>query len=137
MGVYDEFLKEYIDAWNRQDIDALVSFFTDDVVYIDQAVGVNLDRSTVAGFLTQFIGNYPVGFKVTPKLICEDAESERLAYEWDVEGSSTDGVKMFIKGVSMLHMRGQKVSRNVDYWDYGDSPKVTDEERKKSIAKSE
>jgi len=124
MAHYSEFLKKYIAAWNSQDVEAMLSFFTEDMVYIDQAVGVHLNRAGARVFLEKFIGNYSVGFKVTPTSICEEPEQERWSYEWDVEGTSKDGVKMLIKGISMLDMRGDKITRNVDYWDYADSPKA-------------
>ena len=121
---YKSFLKEYIDAWNSQDIERMLSFYTEDVTYVDRAIGVHLDRAGTRGFLKKFIGNYPLGFKVTPTFLCEDPASETLAYEWDVEGTSTEGVKMFIKGISMIQMRGNKILRNVDYWNYANSSKA-------------
>ena len=129
MSTYKAFLDSYIDAWNRQDIDGLLSYFTNDVTYIDHAIGAHLDSSTVADFLRGFIGNYPVGFKVSVTYVCEQPEVEKFSYEWDVEGASTEGVKMFIRGVSMVTMRGDKILRNVDYWDRADSPKAAGEER--------
>jgi len=123
MTTYKTFLKEYVEAWNSQDVERMLSFYTDDVNYVDQAVGVDLDRNGTRGFLKKFIGNYSVGFKVTPTFLCEDPASETWSYEWDVEGTSTEGIKMFIKGISMIQMRGDKILRNVDYWDYADSPK--------------
>jgi steroid delta-isomerase-like uncharacterized protein len=124
MNRYKEFLENYIDAWNRQDVDALLDHFTEDVIYIDHAIGVHLDMDSVGEFLTNFIGNYPVGFKVTPTFVCEDEAAEKFAYEWDVEGSSRSGTSMFIQGISMIDMRGDKIARNVDYWNRAESPKV-------------
>lgn len=127
MSRYGAFLTEYIDAWNRQDVEALKGFFTDDVLYVDQAIGVHLDKNTVGHFLEQFIGNYSDGFKVTVTYVSEDAEAETFAYEWDAEGVSNTGAKMFIQGVSMIEMSGDKIRRNTDYWDRAHSPKVSNE----------
>lgn len=124
MTTYKTFLKEYVAAWNSQNVESMLAFYTDDVTYVDQAIGVHLDRAGTRGFLKRFIGNYSVGFKVTPTFLCEDPASETWSYEWDVEGTSKDGVKMLIKGISMIQMRDDKILRNVDYWDYADSPKV-------------
>jgi len=121
---YKLFMDEYIAAWNSQDVERMLSFFTKDMTYVDQAVGVDLDRKASKTFLKRFIGNYPIDFKVTPTFFCENPQAETWSYEWDVEGVSHEGVKMFIKGISMIHMRGDKILRNVDYWDYGDSPKA-------------
>lgn len=123
MGAYQMLMENYIRDWNNQDVDAMSAYYTDDVVYIDHAVGGTFDKDTVKIFLTNFIGSYSVGFKVTPTFVCEDPKSERLAWEWDVEGTSKDGkTKMFIRGVSMVEFRGDKIKRNVDYWDWADSP---------------
>lgn len=124
MSKYAQFLEEYVDAWNRKDVDALKTFFTEDVLYIDQAVGCHLDINTVEGFLNGFIGNYSEGFFVDITYVSENPEQEKLVYEWDCGGTSKDGTKMFIQGVSMIEMRGNKIRRNTDYWDYAHSPKA-------------
>jgi len=122
-------MDDYIAAWNSQDVERMLSFFTDDMTYVDQAIGVDLDRKGSKVFLERFISNYPIGFKVTPTSFIENLSAEQWSYEWDVEGTSKEGVKMFIKGISMLHMRGDKILRNVDYWDYADSPKAKAENK--------
>lgn len=124
MGSYDKFLSEYIEAWNSQDVERMCSFFTDDVTYIDHAIGVNLDLTSVRGFLTAFIGNYSIGFNVTSTLLCENPEPEMFAYEWTTSGASASGAKMHIRGISMITMRDDKILRNVDYWNRADSPKA-------------
>ena len=124
MSAYSQFLSNYVAAWNRQDVEAMISFYTEDVVYIDHAVGVKLNRTTVRTFLKSFIGRYSDGFKVTPHHVCQDPSSEKLAYEWQVTGTSKTGVKMSIRGISMMQMRGDKISRNVDYWNRADSPRA-------------
>lgn len=116
-------LEVLIDAWNRQDIPAILDCFTEEMTYVDNAVGVDLDRKGAHGFLTSFIGNYSVGFKVTPTFLTQSADGSNWSYEWDVEGTSSDGVKMFIKGISMIEMEGDLIRRNVDYWNLADSPK--------------
>lgn len=124
MNTYRAFLEEYIDAWNSTDVDRMSAYFADDVTYIDHAIGVDLNRQTVGGFLTAFIGNYPVGFNVTPTSLCENPVAETFAYEWTVSGASESGTKMSIRGISMIRMRGDKIVRNVDYWNRADSPKA-------------
>lgn len=124
MNSYRDFLDEYIAAWNSQDVERMSAYFADDVVYIDHAIGVHLDRETVGGFLTAFIGNYAVGFNVTPTSLCENLRDETFAYEWTVSGASESGAKMSIRGISMISMRGDKIIRNVDYWNRADSPKA-------------
>lgn len=127
MDSYRAFLDEYIEAWNSQDVDRMSAYFSDDVVYIDHAIGVHLNRETVGGFLTAFIGNYSVGFNVTPTSICENPKTETFAYEWTVSGASQTGTSMSIRGISMITMRGDKIIRNVDYWNRADSPKAQSE----------
>ena len=121
---YEKLLDDVLDAWNRQNPEDILSFFTEEMTYIDQAVGVDMGRDAAKFFLRDFIGNYPVGFKVTPTSLCEDPEAGKFAYEWDVEGTSKDGVRMFIRGISMIEMEGDKIRRNVDYWNWAHSPKA-------------
>lgn len=120
-------LDELVDAWNRQDIPAILACFTDEMEYVDNAVGVELDRTGAAAFLTNFIGSYPIGFKVTPTYLLEGSDGSNWSYEWDVEGTSDEGVSMKIHGISMIEMEGELIRRNVDYWNLSDSPKYASE----------
>ena len=122
MGEYSKILQEYVAAWNQQDVDGMASFYTEDMIYIDRAVGVTLNKKTIGSYLKKFISRAPIGFKVTPYHICEDPESEKIAFEWHVEGESESGFKMSIRGISMLQMRGSLIAKNTDYWNRADSP---------------
>lgn len=118
-----EVLDRLIDAWNRQDIPAILDCFTPEMRYADNAVGVDLDRVGAHAFLTNFIGSYRHGFRVTPTFVSQSSDGSNWAYEWDVEGTSDDGVSMAIKGISMIEMEGDLIRSNVDYWNLADSPK--------------
>lgn len=118
-----EILDRLVDAWNRQDIPGILGCFADEMRYVDNAVGVDLDRVGAHAFLTNFIGSYRNGFKVTPTSLVEAPDGSNWSYEWDVEGTSDEGVSMFIKGISMIEMEGDLIRSNVDYWNLADSPK--------------
>jgi len=108
---YKKVLEDYISAWNTQDIDEICTYFTPDVSYTDQAVGKTFDIKSVAVFLRNFIGNYAKEFRVDITYYSEDPKAETLAYEWDVQGISETGARMFIKGITMIEMEGLKIKK--------------------------
>lgn len=122
MSSYIDLLKDYYVAWNSRDADQILAFFTEDGIYIDHAVGVEMNLASAKKFLNDFIGSYPKSFEARIVKVLEAPAQQMVAYEWDVAGERADGEKMFIRGSSMVTFRGNKICRNVDYWDFADSP---------------
>ena len=115
---------DYIAAWNSHDVGKIATFFTDDGVHEDVAVG------------SIFRGKHELRAGISPLFIsCPDFKLEIkslfgagdwVAQEWVMTGTQTgaiDGLgipatgKSFsIKGASITKLRGGKIARNTDYW---------------------
>ncbi len=121
----NKFIKGYYEAWNLHDVEKIASFFTDDGIHEDAAVGKifhGKDELKI-GISPLFIA-FP-DFKMELKSIINDAGL--LAHEWVMYGThigiipefgtSATGKSFLIRGASITETRNGKISRNTDYWD--------------------
>ena len=105
-------LQAFADAWNRHDIDALMSFMTDDCVF--QA---NAGPDAVG---TLFRGMHEVreGFmrawQIYPDARWNDAQhfvsGDRGASEWVFSGTSRDGLAIEVAGCDLFLFRDGKIA---------------------------
>ncbi len=106
-----EMLQAFADAWNRHDIDALMSFMTDDCVF-----------ETAAG--PEACGTRHVGAAAVRKAFAAvwknvpDAQwrngrhfvaGDRGVSEWCFTGTAADGTRIETDGVDVFTFRGDKI----------------------------
>jgi ketosteroid isomerase-like protein len=106
-----ERLQAFADAWNRHDIEDLMSFMTDDCVF---------EANTGPDFVgTSFRGKEEVrrGFmrawQVYPNARWNDARhfisGDRGASEWIFSGTNKDGNTIEVAGCDLFQFRGDKI----------------------------
>jgi steroid delta-isomerase-like uncharacterized protein len=119
----DVLFQAYGEAWAARDIERIVSFFTDDAVYEDVAMGVvNRGKDEIRGFLAELFGAIP-DFTVTPASAF--SSGDWAGSEWTMTGTHTGDFpglpatnKGFeVRGSSVLVLRDGRISRVSDYWD--------------------
>jgi steroid delta-isomerase-like uncharacterized protein len=117
-------IKDYVAAWNSHDTEKIASFFTEDGVHEDVAIGsVFHGRNELKAGLAPLFNACP-NFKLEIKSLFNTADS--VAQEWLMTGTQTgalDGLgipptgKSFsIRGASITKLHGSKISQNTDYW---------------------
>lgn len=114
--------EKYMAAWSN-DIEKLMPFFTEDVVYEDVTFGVvNHGKMELRKFALDFFKAFPdTRFTVTSVVI----SGNHAAVEWtltgtqkgDMPGIPATNKPISVRGVSMMEFRNGKVSRDSDYWD--------------------
>lgn len=113
-----ETLKQILDAFNRHDLDAIMSFFADDCTF-DFPRGPEpwgqrfVGRSSVrAGLARRFEGlpdaRYSDGSHWTA--------ATRGVSEWLLTGTSQAGEKIRVRGCDLWEFRDGKVVRKDSYW---------------------
>ena len=112
-----EILQAFADAWNRHDIDALMSFMTEDCVFEASA------GSDVSG--TRFVGRDAVraGFAEVwaafPDAQWGNARHfvvrERGVSEWTFTGTRADGTHVEVNGCDLFTFRGGKIAVKNSY----------------------
>ncbi len=114
---------EYISAWNSHDVNQILSFFTDDGVLEDLALGVvSHGKKELTAFLNSSFTDIPdMKFKIKSDIGAGDWSG----MEWVMSGtfvhSSLPGMpatgKVFsVRGASIARFRGDKISHETDYY---------------------
>jgi len=109
-------------AWSSYDVEKIASFFTDDCVYEDVAVGVvNRGKQELKAFVTATFTSFP---DIKFELKSFFSAGDWAAIEWvmtgthtgDLPGMPATGKSFSIRGASVRELRAGKISRNSDYW---------------------
>lgn len=105
---------EFLDAFNRNDLDAVMAFFTDDIVY-DQLNGrVAEGREAVrAAFAPQFAGEHGQMRFVEDQTFV-DAAADKVMSSWDLH-ITRDGQTSVLQGLDLLYFRGPRIHLKQTY----------------------
>ena len=111
--------QKWIDGWNAGDPGLLVATFTPDAVYEDIAFGVKKQGSAELRELHKSDHDDVGGFYV--KLIASHVADGHGTVEWRYGGKDVGlfktGKPFEVQGVSVIEVRGGRISRNLDYYD--------------------
>ena len=111
-------LQSILDAFNRHDLDAIMSFFDEDCVcemprghdpWGSRFVGLDAVRSALAGRLT---GIPDVHYEDDRHWVCDD----RGVSEWLLTGTTVSGQRLCVRGCDLWQFRDGKVIRKDSYW---------------------
>ena len=105
---------DFLDAFNRNDLDAVMAFFTPDAVY-DELNGVRSEGLTAirSAFAPQFEGKFgTMTFNEDDTFI--DAEAGKVMSSWDLHIAKTDGT-LILRGLDLLQFKGRKVTCKQTY----------------------
>ena len=114
----DRTLKRVLEAFNRHDLDAIMSFFTDDCVLHmprgpapsgRRAVGKDAVRSLLG---TRFEGIPDVHYGDDRRFVA----GNRGVSEWLLTGTARSGERIEVRGCDLFEFRGDKISRKDSYW---------------------
>jgi ketosteroid isomerase-like protein len=113
-----ELLKGFLDAFNRHDLDDIMSYFADDCVfYMPRGTGPRGDRfvgkrEVRAGLATRFAGIPDVHYGEDQHWACGDF----AVSEWTLTGTSTTGKQIEVRGVDLFEFSGGKITRKDSFW---------------------
>jgi steroid delta-isomerase-like uncharacterized protein len=113
-----EMLEAIADAFNRHDVDAIMSFFADDCVFESprgpepcgrRLVGAEAVRE---GFAARFAGIPDVHYGQAAHWVA----AERGVSEWTLTGTTTEGERLELRGCDLWTFRNGKVVKKDSYW---------------------
>jgi steroid delta-isomerase-like uncharacterized protein len=111
--------QKWIDGWNSTDPEVLVTVFTPDGVYEDVAFGLKKKGSAELRDLHKFFHESVGGLYV--KLVSTHVANGYGTIEWIFGGRDVGvfktGKPFAVRGVSVIEVRGNHISRNLDYYD--------------------
>lgn len=111
-------LKEFLEAFNRHDLDAIMTYFADDcVLYTPRGAGPRGDRYTGkeevrAGLAKRFAGIPDVHYGEDRHWAC----GEIGVSEWTLTGTSLSGKRIEVRGVDLLEFADGRITRKDSFW---------------------
>lgn len=113
-----EVLKGFLEAFNRHDLDSIMSYFADNCVfYMPRGAGPRGDRfvgkaEVRAGLAKRFEGIPDVHYAEDQHWICGDLGVS----EWTLTGTAQSGQEIEVRGVDLLEFTGGKIIRKDSFW---------------------
>jgi len=116
-GVTVADLQAFADAWNRHDVDALMTFMTDDCVF-DSSTGSDVCGARYAGRDAVRAGFAEV-WKTFPDAHWGNAshfvQGDRGVSEWTFTGTKSDGSRVEVHGCDLFTFREGKIAVKNSY----------------------
>ncbi len=115
--VTTEFLDAFADAWNRHDVEALMTFMTDDCVF-EASAGTEVCGARFAGreqvraaFADVFAAFPDAHWGHARHFVC----GERGVSEWVFTGTRSDGLRVEVNGCDLFTFRDGKIHLKNSY----------------------
>lgn len=112
-----DILQAFADAWNRHDIDAIMSYMTEDCIF-DASAGPEVcgehsaGRDAVQGAFTAVWRDYPDAHWGNPRhFVCGD----RGVSEWTFTGTRSDGSRVEVNGCDLFTFREGRIAVKNSY----------------------
>jgi len=116
--VTEKMLKEFLDAFNRHDLDSIMGYFADECVfYMPRGAKPRGDRyagkeAVRAGLAKRFEGIPDVHYGEDRHWACGDFGVS----EWTLTGTSVAGKQIEVRGVDLLEFAHGKITRKDSFW---------------------
>ena len=112
-----QFLQAFADAWNRHDVDALMSFMAEDCAF-ESSAGPEACGTRYVGPEAVRIAFADV-WKVFPNAHWGDARhfvhGDRAVSEWTFTGTRADGSRVEVQGCDLFTLQGGKIALKNSY----------------------
>jgi ketosteroid isomerase-like protein len=111
-------LKGFLAAFNRHDLDEIMSYFADDCVFfMPRGVGPRGDcyrgkDDVRAGLAKRFEGIPDVHYGEDRHWVCADLGVS----EWTLTGNAVSGKRIEVRGVDLLEFQDGKITRKDSFW---------------------
>jgi steroid delta-isomerase-like uncharacterized protein len=126
-GTARAWIQRYLDAWNARDVDAVMGFLDEDVVFADVPLGaVARGAAEMRDFVARILTAYSSDFhrELGPVVV---ADERSYAFEFSEKGTNdlapaasrfpATGRQFSLAAVSIGRLRNGRIVEHKDYWD--------------------
>ncbi len=106
-----------LSAWNSQDVEGVVSCYTEDCVYLDPNTrGPVVGRDAFRRYLSRLFQRWQMDWSLREFFLFEDGSGG--AFLWHAQLTPASGGRTAeIDGMDLVMLRGEQLSRNEVYFD--------------------
>ena len=105
---------DFVDAFNRQNLDDVVNFFADDAVYEDSRGGSHQGHEAIRAAFTPLVGGAMGKIKFDDEDYFAEVESDKVMASWTLN-MEVEGKPVAMRGMDILHFKGDKLVRKMAY----------------------
>ena len=115
-------LEQLYETWNRHDVEGILEFFADDLVYVDQALGLRFSsKQELGSFIAATFDAIPeLRFELTASFAteshCAGEAVMRGRQTKDLPDQPASGDPFTVRYAIVGDVEHGKISRLVDYW---------------------
>jgi steroid delta-isomerase-like uncharacterized protein len=119
----EKMLQDWNEAWNAHEVERILSYFTDDIVFEDLGgARVMRGKGQMRTWIKETLSAFP-DFRTDIKSLF--VSGERAGSEWVASGTLKGQLHRLkptdksysVRGASIMELRDGKIKRNVDYYD--------------------
>lgn len=104
----------FVDAFNRQDLDDVMSYFAEDALYEDSRGGSHRGLDSIRAAFTPLLNGGAGRIRFDDEDFFAEANSDKVLASW-VLHMNLDGDTSRMRGLDVLHFRGDKLVRKLAY----------------------
>ncbi|MBN36509.1 MAG: hypothetical protein CMM46_17365 [Rhodospirillaceae bacterium] len=110
----EELTHQFVDCFNRQDIDGIAAFFAEDGVYEDSNGGSHTGPAAIKEAFVPLVCGSRGKISFDDEDFFAEPESDKVMASWTLN-MEIEGKPMRLRGLDLLHFRGDKLVRKMAY----------------------
>ena len=105
---------QFVDAFNRMNLDDVVSFFSEDAVYEDSAGGRHAGHKAIRIAFEPLVGGSRGRIRFDGEDVFAEVETGKVLASWRLS-LDKDGDVSVIRGIDVLEFQGNKLAKKLAY----------------------
>ena len=105
---------QFVDAFNRMNIDDVVSFFSEDAVYEESSGGRNDGHKAIRTAFEPLVGGSRGRIRFDGEDVFAEVETGKVLASWRLN-LDKDGDVSVIRGIDVLQFQGNKLAKKLAY----------------------
>jgi len=105
---------DFVDCFNRQDIDGIAAFFAEDGVYEDSKGGSHTGPAAIREAFVPLVCGGRGKISFDDEDFFAEPETDKVMASWTLN-MEVDGKPVKMRGLDLLHFRGDKLVRKMAY----------------------
>ena len=105
---------EFVDAFNRMDLDDVVAFFTEDGIYEDSTGGRHVGHAAIRSAFEPLVGGSRGKIRFDGEDVFVETDSGKVLASWRLN-LDKDGAVSVIRGIDVLQFEENKLKKKMAY----------------------
>jgi ketosteroid isomerase-like protein len=105
---------QFVDAFNRMNLDDVVSFFSEDAVYEDSAGSRHVGHEAIRTAFEPLVGGSRGRIRFDGEDVFAEVETGKVLASWRLN-LDKDGDVSVIRGIDVLEFQGNKLAKKLAY----------------------